>query len=265
MTFETPQNDSPSSFKERASKPAGSTKAAPLSRAVLINTESTRVRTVGKAAPGKAVTGKAVTGKAVTGKAVTGKAVTGKAAPVKTGLGKAVTGKAVEAPRVGASTAQVASAFVPRSLALDLQGLNLQGASHVGPKVLWKQVGDTAPRVGRELTNAKLSFALRRGTKFLAADLAAFAIDELQPTDFIKSGTSYFQLAGAAASSPDRTQWRAASRCRWGATLDTKADVDEANADTTTGEREGTGHDRTQAQPDSFTDPWLSRWWMLSA
>jgi len=184
-----------------------------------------------------------------------------------------VTGKAVEAPRVGASTAQVASAFVPRSLALDLQGLNLQGASHVGPKVLWKQVGDTAPRVGRELTNAKLSFALRRGTKFLAADMTAFSIGELQPTDFIKSGTSYFQLAGAAASSPDRTQWRAASRCRWGAALDTKADVDEAHANSTTGEREGaghiTGHDGARAHPDSSTDPWtspwLGQWWMLSA
>ena len=59
----------------------------------------------------------------------------------------------------------------------------------------WTNVGAVAPTGGRELTNAKLSFALKRKTDFKAEDLATFELGQLQPTDYIKSGGSYFQLA----------------------------------------------------------------------
>ena len=59
----------------------------------------------------------------------------------------------------------------------------------------WTNVGAVAPTGGRELTNAKLSFALKRRTDFKAEDLATFDLDQLQPTNYIKSGGSYFQPA----------------------------------------------------------------------
>ena len=63
------------------------------------------------------------------------------------------------------------------------------------PGLKWTNVGAVAPTGGRELTNAKLSFALKRKTDFKAEDLATFELGQLQPTDYIKSGGSYFQLA----------------------------------------------------------------------
>ena len=62
----------------------------------------------------------------------------------------------------------------------------------------WRNIGSTAPSSGRELTNAKLSFALKRRTEFTATDLAAFELQELRPSDYIKSGASYFQPDGAS-------------------------------------------------------------------
>ena len=70
-------------------------------------------------------------------------------------------------------------------------------ATQLGLK--WVSVGATAPAKGRELTNAKLSFALRRKTEFTAAemslyfDLALYELPEFHPTDYIHSGTVYFQ------------------------------------------------------------------------
>ena len=60
----------------------------------------------------------------------------------------------------------------------------------------WVKVGDEPPEDGRELTNKKLAFALKRTTEFALEDLQAFELEELQPTDFIevkfKAGPSYF-------------------------------------------------------------------------
>ena len=72
-----------------------------------------------------------------------------------------------------------------------------KAATQLGLK--WVSVGATAPANGRELTNAKLSFALRRKTEFTAAemschfDLALYELPKFHPTDYIHSGTAYFQ------------------------------------------------------------------------
>ena len=71
------------------------------------------------------------------------------------------------------------------------QGKTKSGA--LGSK--WTNVGAVAPTSGRKLTNAKLSFALKRRTDFKAEDLATFELTQLQATDYIKSGGSYFQPA----------------------------------------------------------------------
>ena len=58
----------------------------------------------------------------------------------------------------------------------------------------WINVGNTAPCKGSELTNAKLSFALRHATSFTTEDIALFDLpNDLQPTDFVLSGSAYFQ------------------------------------------------------------------------
>ena len=60
----------------------------------------------------------------------------------------------------------------------------------------WEKRGDKPPGIGRELTNPKLAFALKRREEsptFTAEDLKAFELESLQPNDFIKSGPSYFQ------------------------------------------------------------------------
>jgi hypothetical protein len=56
-------------------------------------------------------------------------------------------------------------------------------------------VGKVAPTGGQELTNAKLSFALRSTHRFEAEDLEAFELAQLQPTDYIESDGSFFQPA----------------------------------------------------------------------
>ena len=76
----------------------------------------------------------------------------------------------------------------------------LPEAQTVGLK--WTNVGAVAPTGGRELTNAKLSFALKRITDFTAEDLATYELAQLQPTDYIKSGGSYFQPAAQMGAMP---------------------------------------------------------------
>ena len=62
----------------------------------------------------------------------------------------------------------------------------------------WKNVGATKPAQGRELDNPGLSNALRSKTEFKTEqDIRAwksFNIADLRSTDFIRSGTSYFNL-----------------------------------------------------------------------
>ena len=72
--------------------------------------------------------------------------------------------------------------------------------------LLWRTIGSTAPSSGRELTNAKLSFALKRRTEFAAEDLAAFELPELKPSDYIKAGTSYFQPFNAKTDAEARAE-----------------------------------------------------------
>ena len=57
----------------------------------------------------------------------------------------------------------------------------------------WEKLGDSPPGSGHELTNPKLAFALKRRMEFTATDLKVFELENLQPTDFIKSGVSYFK------------------------------------------------------------------------
>lgn len=138
-------------------------------------------------------------------------------------------------------------------------------------KVVWTDIGRRPPSSGRELTNPKLAFVLNRGAKTISrADLAAFAVGEVQPTDFIKAGTTYFQPAGAAPGSPLRMHRRAAARCRWGATSP-RVGLEECDA-----KPFGVNDDEREALPTGVGEDvgsprsadggmWLGSWWMLSA
>jgi hypothetical protein len=57
----------------------------------------------------------------------------------------------------------------------------------------WINVGSTPPIDGEELTNARLSFALKRATTFSEQDFAAFHVGEVFARHYIRSGSSYFQ------------------------------------------------------------------------
>ena len=132
-------------------------------------------------------------------------------------------------------------------------------------KVLWANIGSVPPSSGRELTNAKLAFALKNATKFSLADLAIFALDDVRPTDFIKSGGSYFQPAGPAPSSPVRMHRRAAARCRWGATTPREGAKGRGGAE---GEAKPTGVGEDEPADSARSaggGAWLGRWWLLSA
>ena len=60
----------------------------------------------------------------------------------------------------------------------------------------WVDVGSNAPDGGQELTNANLSSALQNKKIFTRTELQDYGVNQqLQPTDYIKSGDSYFQPA----------------------------------------------------------------------
>jgi hypothetical protein len=89
--------------------------------------------------------------------------------------------------------AELLMASDPAAVTTQGSGSGASTAVALGSK--WLSLGTSAPSSGRELTNAKLSFALKRSTLFSEDDLRNFELPTLQPGDYIKSGSSYFQAA----------------------------------------------------------------------
>ena len=107
----------------------------------------------------------------------------------------------------------------------------------------WENVGESRPGGGDELTNPKLAFALKSSTSLQPADLKAFGLEALEPTDFIKSGSSYFKPVAQPLSEDAVEEMRVAFTAfdRDGSgTIDT-SELSEAMA------RMGFGEDEKQA------------------
>ena len=66
-------------------------------------------------------------------------------------------------------------------------------ACHIPVGLKWRSVGMTAPSSGRELTNKKLSSALKQSTEFTVTDLESFELPEIEAGDYIKSGSCIFK------------------------------------------------------------------------
>jgi len=77
----------------------------------------------------------------------------------------------------------------------ETEGLDLNGAcASFGMK--WEALGESPPSIGQEIANPDLASALARTKSFTAKDLESFGLEDLQPTDFIRSGELYFRPAG---------------------------------------------------------------------
>eukprot|EP00966_Prymnesium_polylepis_P099651 2307835-Prymnesium_polylepis.1 len=92
------------------------------------------------------------------------------------------------------------SQYVADTYLLDALALHPNRVASPTPNGLglqWINLGNSRPKQGQEILNARLSIALKRRTEFDLADLDSYQLGDLRPEDFIKSGTSYFQPVGA--------------------------------------------------------------------